>query len=235
VCIEIYSAWQMHTYTQHYALTNEATHKKFTSQHHMTNLQKFLGEAGEHFFWHKHWVAVMSRASRQSFENAADAPQLELLTTNEDMVRGLIKVCCNICCNSCPPPPRLVLTGCPTEKRALTSFPKMSIQKQLFKKKVFLFWNWPQVIFCLEFCLEFYFCLILSRVLFLSHSVSSSISVSFCLEFYFCLILSRVLFLSRAQHLEPRVSGCLNPLAPPPPHVSPGRCCGRAQLRKSRN
>lgn len=48
------------------------------------------GEAGDNFYWHQHWVAVMSRASRPNFYQAEDeAPQMDLLTSDAQMVRSL--------------------------------------------------------------------------------------------------------------------------------------------------
>lgn len=45
------------------------------------------GEAGDHFYWHQQWVAVMARASRPDYFRD-EAPQLELLTSDDDMLRG---------------------------------------------------------------------------------------------------------------------------------------------------
>ena len=45
------------------------------------------GEAGDHFYWHQQWVAVMARASRPDYFYD-EAPQLELLTSDDDMLRG---------------------------------------------------------------------------------------------------------------------------------------------------
>ena len=50
------------------------------------------GEAGDNFYWHQQWVAVMSRASRPNFYQAEDAaPQMDLLTSDAQMVRNLTK------------------------------------------------------------------------------------------------------------------------------------------------
>lgn len=54
------------------------------------------GEAGDNFYWHQHWVAVMARASRPTLWGAEDeAPQMDLLAADADMVRGLIKALWN--------------------------------------------------------------------------------------------------------------------------------------------
>jgi hypothetical protein len=50
------------------------------------------GEAGDNFYWHQHWVAVMSRASRPNFYQAEDeVPQMDLLTSDAQMVRSLTR------------------------------------------------------------------------------------------------------------------------------------------------
>ena len=43
------------------------------------------GEAGDHFYWHRQWVLVMSRAARPDFYRD-EAPELDLLTSDENMV-----------------------------------------------------------------------------------------------------------------------------------------------------
>ena len=45
------------------------------------------GEAGDNFYWHQQWVLVMARASRPDF-HSDKAPELELLTSDVDMVCG---------------------------------------------------------------------------------------------------------------------------------------------------
>ena len=50
------------------------------------------GEAGDNFYWHQHWVAVMARASRPTFWEAEDEePHMDLLAADADMVRTLVK------------------------------------------------------------------------------------------------------------------------------------------------
>ena len=49
------------------------------------------GEAGEHFYWHQQWVVKMAQSARAPYSGEGEeAPALELMTQDEDMLLELL-------------------------------------------------------------------------------------------------------------------------------------------------